>query len=304
MYDPAKSDASILHAESAAQTQNTRAHTNLSHADGPLSTTDFCYTATRDLDDNQRWSTWSSVEKGAHGPQPRPDWVVTDDGAVDTDLGVLKTGKEADVFLVERALPDVPGTLMAAKRYRSNDHRNFHRDAGYVEGRRVKRSRDQRAVQKGTAFGRQVAAGQWAFHEWGALCALWTDGVPVPYPVQLDGVEILMEFIDVDGAAAPRLAAVRPDRGTLEGYFEQIRDAMSVLARRHVAHGDLSPYNILVQGDRLVIIDLPQVVDIVGNPNGVEFLQRDCRNVCQWFCSRGLDVDAEHLLAELLAQAW
>ena len=79
---------------------------------------------------------------------------------------------------------------------------------------------------------------------------------------------------------------------------------MSVMARHGWAHGDLSPFNILAQGDRVVIIDLPQVLDIVSNPNGVEFLLRDCRNVCQWFVSRGLDVDADELLAELLAQAW
>ena len=79
---------------------------------------------------------------------------------------------------------------------------------------------------------------------------------------------------------------------------------MGVLARHGLAHGDLSPYNILAQGDRLVVIDLPQVLDIVGNPNGVEFLHRDCRNVCQWFVSRGLEVDADELLSELLAQAW
>jgi len=264
----------------------------------------FDFVPTADLRDDQRWSTWSSVEKGSHGPAPRPDWVITADGAIDTEIGILKTGKEADVFLVERAVPDGPATLMAAKRYRSTDHRNFHRDSGYTEGRRVRRSRDQRALQKGSAFGRQVAAGQWAYAEWSALCSLWSDGVPVPYPVQIDGTEILMEFVDIDGQGAPRLAQVRPEPTIVESYFDQLRDAMSILARHHLAHGDLSPYNILAQGERLVIIDLPQVIDIVGNPNGMDFLQRDCRNVCQWFVSRGLDVDADDLFGELVAQAW
>jgi RIO kinase 1 len=272
--------------------------------DDPLATFEFAYREVGDLEEGQRWSTWDDVQKGCHGPKPRPGWVITDHAAIDTELGVLKTGKEADVFLLERAIPGQRSSLLAAKRYRSTDHRNFHRDAGYVEGRRVRRSRDARALAKGTAFGREVAAGQWAAHEWAALCSLWSAGVPVPYPVQIDGTEILMEFIDVDGAAAPRLAQVRPSRTVLEGYYEQLRDALGVLARRHLAHGDLSPYNILAQEERLVIIDLPQVVDIVGNPAGVEFLHRDCRNVCSWFVSRGLEVDAEELLAELLAQAW
>ncbi len=180
----------------------------------------------------------------------------------------------------------------------------FHRDASYTEGRRIRKSRERRAAAKGTAFGRQVQAGEWAGHEFTALSSLWSAGVPVPYPVQIDGVEILMEFIDVDGAAAPRLAQLRPPHSLVESYFEQLREAMAVLARRGLAHGDLSPYNILAQGDRLVIIDLPQVLDIVGNHNGVDFLLRDCSNVCGWFASRGLDVDPDELLAELLAQAW
>jgi RIO kinase 1 len=273
----------------------------------PFSDTDLSYTYLEDLPEGQRWSTWSSVVKSAHGPEPRPEWVITDDGAIDTELGVLKTGKEADVFLVERAVPDVTGrssSLLAAKRYRSAEHRQFHRDSTYTEGRRVRRSRDARAMAKGTAYGRKASAGEWAQHEFAALSSLWSAGVPVPYPVQIDGTEILMEFIDVDGAAAPRLATSRPEPDQLHSYFQQLSDAMAVLARRGLAHGDLSPYNVLVQGERLVIIDLPQVLDIVGNPNGTDYLLRDCRNVCSWFVSRGLDVDAEELLGELLAQAW
>ena len=108
---------------------------------------------------------------------------------------------------------------MAAKRYRSAEHRQFHRDAGYTEGRRARRSRDNRAMQKKTAWGREVASGQWAFAEFGALTHLWSEGVPVPYPVMIDGSEILMEFIEVDGDAAPRLApgasAARGGRGLL-----------------------------------------------------------------------------------------
>ena len=272
----------------------------------PLSPANFSYSIIADIRDDQRWSTWNEVEKGAHGPHPRPDWVVTERAAIDTELGVLKTGKEADVFLIERAVPDRPdrSSVLAAKRYRSSEHRQFHRDAGYTEGRRVRRSRDARAIAKGTAYGRAAAAGVWAQHEFAALSTLWSAGVPVPYPVQIDGTEILMEYIEVDGSAAPRLAQMRPAREMLLSYFDQLKGAMSVLARRGMAHGDLSPYNILAHGERLVIIDLPQVIDIVGNPAGVEFLLRDCRNVCSWFRSRGLEVDPEELLSELLAQAW
>jgi len=232
--------------------------------------------------------------------------VVTSQAAVDTELGVLKTGKEADVFLLERAVPGDPerATLMAAKRYRSEEHRSFHRSAAYTEGRRTRRSRDARALAKKTAHGREVAAGQWAWAEWEALRRLWSAGVPVPYPVQIDGTEILMELVQVDGAAAPRLAQTRPTGDLLASYFEQLRAAMAELARMGLAHGDLSPYNVLAAGDRLVVIDLPQAVDIVANPTGMEFLMRDCRNVCRWFTARGLGADEDALFAEVLAAAF
>ena len=95
-------------------------------------------------DETQRWTTWYDVEPLCRGPEPRPDWVVTSRGAIDTELGILKTGKEADVFLVERADPLDPdgGVVMAAKRYRGTEHRTFHRSAAYTEGRSMKRSRD------------------------------------------------------------------------------------------------------------------------------------------------------------------
>jgi RIO kinase 1 len=263
------------------------------------------YQALDDVAEGQRFSTYWDVEPLCRGPQPPPTWLVTDRAAVDTELGILKTGKEADVFLLERA---VRGThlscVLAAKRYRSADHRNFHRSAAYTEGRRGRNSRDTRAVAKGTAFGRQVAAGQWAWAEWESLNRLYAAGVPVPYPVQIDGTEILMELATVDGVAAPRLAPQRPAQDVLSSYFTQLREAMSAMARLGIAHGDLSPYNVLAAGERLVIIDLPQVVDIVANPAGPDFLMRDCHNVCTWFRSRGLEVDEHELFSELIAGAF
>ena len=265
----------------------------------------FDFTAADDPDEGQRWSTWLSVEPLSRGPEPRPDWVVTSQAALDTELGVLKTGKEADVFLLERAVPGdaAQSVVMAAKRYRTEEHRSFHRSTSYTEGRRTRNSRDARAMAKKTSHGRAVAAGQWAWAEWEALKRFWSAGVPVPYPVQIDGTEILMEFVAVDGEAAPRLAQTRPRGDLLASYFDQLRDAMATLARHGVAHGDLSPYNILAAGDRLVVIDLPQAVDIVANPQGMDFLMRDCHNVCTWFAARGLDVDEHDLFAELLASA-
>jgi RIO kinase 1 len=256
--------------------------------------------------DGQRWSTWNAVVKGAHGPEPRPSWVITSDAAVDTDLGVLKTGKEADVFLLERAVPGDPdqSVVLAAKRYRDMDHRNFHRDAGYLEGRTVRRSRDQRAMASRSRYGRQVLAGQWAAVEFHALSELWSLGVPVPYPVQVDGSEVLMEFIGQDRTAAPRLAQLRGDADQLAEYYAQIANAMRAMAANGQAHGDLSPYNLLVDAGRVVMIDLPQVVDVVSNPNGLEYLRRDCRNICTWFTAHGYPCDPEELFGELVGEAF
>jgi len=210
---------------------------------------------------------------------------------VDHERGVLKTGKEADVHLVERVLPGSGRScLLAAKRYRGSDHRLFHRDAGYLEGRRVRRSREMRALAGRTAFGRNLLAEQWAVAEFTALSRLWSLGAAVPYPAQRVGTELLLEFIgSPDGRPAPRLAQVYPDSAQLRSLWHQLLDTLLLLAENGLTHGDLSPYNMLVHEERLVLIDLPQVVDLVANPRGREFLERDVYHACRWFAARGLD---------------
>jgi RIO kinase 1 len=133
------------------------------------------------LPEGDRWSTWDQPSAGERGPRPYPDWLVTELAAVDTELGILKTGKEADVFLLRRG---VPGTgrwcLLAAKRYRDAEHKMFHRDSGYLEGRRARESRVGRAIASRTSTGREMIARHWANAEFGALCQLHKAGVPVP----------------------------------------------------------------------------------------------------------------------------
>lgn len=258
------------------------------------------------LAENQRWSTWPELEKLMRGPLPYPSFVIEDAGAVDTNLGVLKTGKEADVFLVERAT-ESKRALLAAKRYRPAEQRLFHRSSTYTEGRSVRRSRDARAIKNSSTYGREVEASQWASAEWESLRMAHEQGIAVPYPVQICGNEIMMEFIEDPenpGAAAPRLQGVHPSPARLLGYWEQLVAAMTAFARMGYAHGDLSPYNVLAAGERLVVIDLPQLVDLAGNQQASELLARDCRNMCAWFNARGLEVDGEELLGELMGAAW
>ncbi|MFF2372205.1 serine protein kinase RIO [Agromyces sp. NPDC058110] len=259
--------------------------------------------------DGQRWSTWPATTPSERGPMPRPDWLVTSAAAIDTELGVVKTGKEGDVFLIERAVPDtadVPGNrvVLAAKRYRSSEHSDFHRSTIYTEGRGLRRTRDVRAVARGTSFGRAVARVQWANAEFEALCRLTELGAAVPYPVQVSETEVLMEFIGDGRVAAPRLAQVRATPDELRELFHQVVEFMHVLASNGLAHGDLSPYNLLVHHGRVVAIDLPQVVDLVSNPQGLDLLHRDCVNVCDWFTRQRLECDPEQLFGELVAVIW
>src|ERR1700704_2915477 len=200
------------------------------------------FDTTDGLPEGDRWSTWDQSIPTQRGPRPHPGWLVTDLAAVDTELGILKTGKEADVFLIRRGVPGGRSCLLAAKRYRDAGHRMFHRDSGYLEGRRVRESRVNRAVASRSAFGREAIAGQWAHAEFAALAGLW----------------------------------------------DQLVQALTALARDGLAHGDLSAYNLLVHDGRLVMIDLPQVVDVIANPRGDWYLTRDAENIGRWFTARGL----------------
>jgi RIO kinase 1 len=242
------------------------------------------------LSDGQRWSTWDRSAPTERGPRPHPDWLVTELAATDAELGILKSGKEADVFLLRRGVPGSDRScLLAAKRYRSAEHRLFHRDSQYLEGRRVRESRASRAMAARSAVGLRMIAEQWANAEFSALCQFHLAGVPVPYPVQVLGTEVLLEFIGTaDGAAAPRLAECGLRGAELTGLWEQLVDAMSILARLGLAHADLSAYNLLMHDGQLIIIDTPQVVDVIANPRGAEFLDRDAANIATWFTARHL----------------
>jgi RIO kinase 1 len=240
---------------------------------------------------------YSSYDVAAHGPTPVPAWLVTSLSALDTPLGALKSGKEADVALLERAVPHGESCLLAVKTYRSAEHRMFHRDAGYQEGRQVRRSRETRAMTKRTGFGRALLAGKWAVAEFGALSTLWTAGARVPYPVQILGSELMMQFIGTgDGEAAPRLAAYDADTATFTDLWHDLVSSLEVLAADGMTHGDLSSYNVLVD-DGCVLIDLPQVVDVIGNPQGMWYLRRDCHTIAEFFARRGVETADGELLA-------
>ena len=233
------------------------------------------------------------------GPSPVPDWVITDDAARQFERGVIKTGKEADVHLVERTLGD-RRNLLAAKRYRDLDERAFRNDAKYR-----KRTGDRRvdlAMAQGTRAGMTFRAQLWLETEFATLSTLWSIGCTVPYPVQKLGVELMMEYIGDEEEAAPRLvnAIGDIDADGRADLYAQTCEALRLMTSAGIVHGDLSPYNLLVWQERLYVIDLPQAVDPILQPEGLGLLERDVTNLCKWFTSKGVTTDAVALQRELL----
>jgi RIO kinase 1 len=243
-----------------------------------------------------------------HGPDPVPGWVVTDDDAWDEELGLLKTGKEADVFLVRRTTGDgARSNVLAAKRYRTSDHTTFRGGREYSAGRLTGDSRTDRAVARKTNKGMRMRASLWAAHEFDVLGRLWSEGAAVPYPVQLLDTELLLELVGdpVTAEAAPRLAMAKVDRALATALWPDVVGLLRAFVRAGLAHADLSPYNVLLHDGRLYAIDVPQAVDLLADPNGLTLLHRDCVNLCGWFARKGVEAaDAEAVYAELLADVF
>jgi RIO kinase 1 len=246
-----------------------------------------------------------------------PAWL-TAGGTVDEVLGLLKTGKEAEVFAVERRTLDgrLSATL-AHKRYRPQSvrkgdleaegfsrARTFTDDARYRAGTGFSSSRDRRAVERRSAHGRRVLAERWHRQEYEALCRAHAAGLTVPYPVELSGDGIVMQFIGDGGVAAPRLVGTRLAPGELAGALDRLLAEVATLTREGLVHADLSPYNLLWWRGRAWLIDFPQAVDLVLNPEALDMLHHDVTTVCAWFARRGVARDPEEVFAGLLAEAF
>lgn len=242
-------------------------------------------------------STYFGAE---HGPQPPPDWVITEDAAHQIERGILKTGKEADVYLVERRLGE-RRNLLAAKRYRPVARRQFRDDSHYRQGRTSRDRRAGLAMAKGTRAGLAFRSEQWVANEFDVLGRLWSAGVSVPYPVQRLGDEIMVEYLGDDDVAAPRLVHAPLADGQAADLFAQAVANLRLCAAHGVVHGDLSPYNMLVWVGRLFLIDFPQAVDPIAHPEGLRLLERDIANLCQWARRHRVVCDVGELCAEVMA---
>jgi RIO kinase 1 len=209
---------------------------------------------------------------------PRAIEPLIEDGLVDDVIRQLKSGKEAAVYLVRCG-----SEIRCAKVYKEAHKRSFRQAVEYQEGRRVKGSRRARAMEKGSRYGKKEKESAWQSAEVDALYRLAAAGVRVPRPYGFfDGV-LLMELVaDSDGDAAPRLAEVElAPESALEFHRLLIGEVVRMLCAGLV-HGDLSEFNILVDANGPVIIDLPQAVNAAGNNHAKRMLERDVENLANY----------------------
>jgi RIO kinase 1 len=245
------------------------------------------------------------------------DWP---DGEAYEDLprGTLKSGKEAEVFLVERRFERSGSRLLAHKRYRIrypgkdelrlagfSNSTSFRRHTMYRDGWFVG-SRDRRALAAGnkSRYGQRLAVDLWPVQEWAMLTRAWWAGASVPVPVESTDDGLLMEFVGDESQAAPTLVAARLGTDALASAWTQLLENLRTLTAAGLVHADLSAYNLLWWHGRLVVIDLPQAVEFTTNADAFDLLHRDVANVGDWFTRRGVAVDVEEVYAELIPLAW
>ncbi|MEM6048983.1 PA4780 family RIO1-like protein kinase [Erwinia sp. P7711] len=204
---------------------------------------------------------------------------LVDDGLVDDVLQRLKSGKEADVYTVLCG-----DKIQCAKVYKDAAQRSFKQAVQYQEGRKVRNSRNTRAMQKGSKFGRKQQEESWHNAEVDALFRLANAGVRVPQPyICIDGV-LLMELVtDAEGAVAPRLSDVSlSEKEALTDFNTMIRNIVRMLCAG-IVHGDLSEFNVLLDAEGPVIIDLPQAVDAAANNHAESMFERDVNNITAYY---------------------
>jgi RIO kinase 1 len=204
---------------------------------------------------------------------------LIDEGLIDSVVRQLMSGKEAMVFVVRCG-----EATRCAKVYKEATHRSFRQAVDYTENRKVKNTRQARAMAKGTRFGRQAQEAAWQSAEVDALYRLAAAGVRVPKPFNfLDGV-LLMELVaDEHGAAAPRLNDVLFTVDEALAHHATLLGEVVRMLCAGVVHGDLSEFNVLLAADGPVIIDLPQAVDAAGNNHAQRMLLRDVQNLRDFF---------------------
>jgi RIO kinase 1 len=200
---------------------------------------------------------------------------LIDDGVIDEVLRSLKSGKEATVYIVRSG-----AQTRCAKVYKDMAQRSFQKRTQYQEGRKVRGSRQARAMSKSTRFGRREQEAAWKNAEVDALYQLVAAGVRVPQPYGYFNDVLIMELVtDADGYPAPRLGEVDLSPEIAREYHAFLVRQIVRMLSVGLIHGDLSEFNVLVAPDGPVIIDLPQAVNAAGNNGAFAMLERDVNNI-------------------------
>jgi RIO kinase 1 len=204
--------------------------------------------------------------------------LVTD-GLVDKVVRQLMSGKEAMVYVVQCG-----DEVLCAKVYKEANKRAFRQAVDYTEGRKIKNSRQARAMAKGSRYGRQEQEAAWQHSEVDALHRLAGAGVRVPTPYNFHEGVLLMELVtDENGSPAPRLNDVVLSAEDARRYHAMLIRQVVLMLCAGIVHGDLSEYNILIDSEGPVIIDLPQAIDAAANNNASRMLERDVENLASYF---------------------
>lgn len=204
---------------------------------------------------------------------------LLEDGLIDEVLRQLMSGKEATVYVVRCG-----EEVRCAKVYKEANKRSFRQSVDYTEGRRVKNSRQGRAMAKGSKFGRESQEAAWQSAEVDALYQLADAGVSVPVPYNFyEGVLLMELVVDADGHAAPRLNDISLTAEQARLHHQGLIQEVVRMLCAGIVHGDLSEFNILMSERGPVIIDLPQAVDAAANNNAREMLERDVNNLKDYF---------------------
>lgn len=204
---------------------------------------------------------------------------LIEDGLIDEVARQLMSGKEATVYVVRCG-----DEVRCAKVYKEANMRSFRQSVDYTEGRKVKNSRQARAMEKGSKYGRKAQEQAWQSAEVDALYRLAAAGVRVPTPFNFHEGVLLMELVtDAHGNAAPRLNDVEFSAEEARAHHHTLLSEVVRMLCAGIVHGDLSEFNILLGSDGPVIIDLPQAVDAAGNNHASSMLERDVGNLSAFF---------------------